>query len=153
MLEVRIVIWFLYTRGMVISYLYTRRIISLVSSWRVKMEAFGEQRVFCNEKHRNNCLNVFYSGHFSSILLKEETDFINPQLLWNHIKSEIFVKWCIDLVYCTSLICLWNIFFHIKRQFLWKYPNPETVIVLCFNAFAHAQSTYFPIEDRRHGTL
>ena len=33
-----------------------------------------------------------------------------------------------------------------KRQFLWKYPNPETVIAPCFNAFAHAQSTYFPID-------
>ena len=37
-------------------------------------------------------------------------------------------------MYCTSLICLWNIFFsHRKRQLLWKYPNPETVIVPCIN--------------------
>ena len=48
---------------------------------------------------------------YSSILLKEETDFIEPQLLWNHTKSEIFVIWRIGKVYCTSLICLWNIFF------------------------------------------
>ena len=34
-----------------------------------------------------------------------------------------------------------------------KISNPETVIVPCFKAFAHAQSTYFPIEDRRHCTL
>ena len=39
---------------------------------------------------------------------------------------------------------------HRKRQFLWKYPNPETVVVVCFNAFVHAKSTYFPIEDGRH---
>ena len=36
-----------------------------------------------------------------------------------------------------------------KRQFLWTYPHPETVVVPCFNAFAHAQSTY----DRRHCAL
>ena len=42
---------------------------------------------------------------------------------------------------------------HRKRQFLWKYTHPEAVIVPCFNAFAHAQSTYFPIEERRHCTL
>ena len=40
-----------------------------------------------------------------------------------------------------------------KRQFLWKYLNHEIVIVSCFNAFAHAQSTYFPIEGRRYCTL
>ena len=34
--------------------------------------------------------------------LKEETDFIEPQLLWNHTKSEIFVIWRIGIVYCTS---------------------------------------------------
>ena len=45
-----------------------------------------------------------------SIILKEGTDFIEPQLLWNHTKSEILVIGCIGIVYCTSLICLWNIF-------------------------------------------
>ena len=45
------------------------------------------------------------------------------------------------------------VFSNRKRQFLWRYPNPEIVIVPCFNAFAHAQSTYFPIEDRRHCTF
>ena len=37
-----------------------------------------------------------------SILLKEETDFIEPQLLWNHTKSEIFFIWRIGIVYCSS---------------------------------------------------
>ena len=36
-------------------------------------------------------------------------------------------------------LSLKHFFCHRKRQFLWKYPNPETVIVPCFNAFAHAQ--------------
>ena len=30
-------------------------------------------------------------------------------------------------------LSLKHFFPHRKRQFLWKYPNPETVIVLCFN--------------------
>ena len=34
-------------------------------------------------------------------VLKEETDFIEPQLLWNHTKSEIFFIWRIGIVYCT----------------------------------------------------
>ena len=45
------------------------------------------------------------------------------------------------------------LYFLRKRQLWWKYPNPEKVIVPCSNAFAHAQSTYFPIKDRRHYTL
>ena len=43
-----------------------------------------------------------YFASFESILLKEETDFIEPQLLWNHAKSEIFVIWRICIVYCSS---------------------------------------------------
>ena len=39
---------------------------------------------------------------YTSILRKEETDFIKPQLFWNHTKSEIFVIWRIGIVYCTS---------------------------------------------------
>ena len=39
---------------------------------------------------------------FLKWLLKEETDFIEPQLLWNHTKSEIFVIWRIGIVYCIS---------------------------------------------------
>ena len=31
-------------------------------------------------------------------------------------------------------LSLKHFFPHRKRQFLWKYPNPETVIVPCFNA-------------------
>ena len=45
-------------------------------------------------------LNLSKSS-YTSILLKEETDFIEPQLLWNHTKSEIFVIWRIGIVYCT----------------------------------------------------
>ena len=52
-----------------------------------------------------------------SILLKEETDFIEPQLLWNHTKSELFVIWRIVIVCCTFLICLWTFFSNRKRQF------------------------------------
>ena len=37
-----------------------------------------------------------------SILLKKEIDFIEPQLLWNHTKLEIFFIWRIGIVYCTS---------------------------------------------------
>ena len=47
-------------------------------------------------------LYVFVYKTMPSILLKEETDFIEPQLLWNHTKSEIFVIWRIGIVYCTS---------------------------------------------------
>ena len=80
-----------------------------------------------------------------SILLKGETDFIEPQLLWNHTKSERFLIWRIGIVYYLNL-SLKHFFPHRKRQFF-----PETVIVPRFNAFAHAQSTYFPIEDIRRG--
>ena len=87
---------------------------------------------------------IFQSYGDVSIILKEETNFIEPQLLWNHTKSEIFVIWRKIIVYCTSYICLWNIsFLNRKRQFLWKYQNPETDIAPSFNAFAHAQSMYF----------
>ena len=41
-------------------------------------------------------------GLLDSILIKEETDFIEPQLLRNHTKSEIFVIRHIGIVYCTS---------------------------------------------------
>ena len=44
-----------------------------------------------------------------------------------------------SLLYFLNL-SLKHFFSHRKRQFLWKYPNPETVIVSCFNAFALAQS-------------
>ena len=39
--------------------------------------------------------------HVISIILKEETDFIEPQLLRNHTRSEIFVIWLIGILYCT----------------------------------------------------
>ena len=72
-----------------------------------------------------------------------------PQLLWYHTKSEMFVIWRIGIVLYFRNLSLKHFFPHRKRQILWKYPNPETVIVPCFNAFAHAKSTFFPIEDRR----
>ena len=34
--------------------------------------------------------NFLKKSHIKSIILKEETDFIEPQLLRNHTKSEIF---------------------------------------------------------------
>ena len=88
----------------------------------------------------------------TSILLKEETDFIEPQLLWNHTKSDIFVIWSIGIMYCTSSICLWNIFSNRKRQFLWKYQNPETVIVPCFNLLRmpNRRTSQSKIEDIVH---
>ena len=45
-----------------------------------------------------------------------------------------------------------NIFFHRKRQFLWKYPNPETVIVLCFNLsrMPNQRTSQSKIEDIVH---
>ena len=36
-------------------------------------------------------IKAIAEGIEASILLKEETDFIEPQLLCNHTKSEIFV--------------------------------------------------------------
>ena len=40
---------------------------------------------------RTITLDITRCNHYAllSILLKEETDFIEPQLLWNHTKSEI----------------------------------------------------------------
>ena len=52
-----------------------------------------------NQEFRND---KYISLMHLSILLKEENDFIEPQLLWNHTKSEIFVIWRIGIVYCTS---------------------------------------------------
>ena len=40
---------------------------------------------------------------------------------------------CYMMYRYSVLYCLWNIFYHGKRQFLWTYRNPETVIVPCFN--------------------
>lgn len=52
---------------------------------------------------KRNCI-----GKDISILLKAETDFIEPRLIWNHTKPEIFFIWHINLVICTSLISLRN---------------------------------------------
>ena len=60
--------------------------------------------------------------------------------------GNIYMTYGYSLLYFLNL-SVKHLFFHKKRQFLWKYPNPETVTVPCFNVFAHAQSTYFPIED------
>ena len=61
-----------------------------------------------------------------------------------------FMTYSYSVLYFLNL-SLKHFFSHRKRNFLWniqiRRPFP------CFNAFAHAQSTYFPIEDRRYCTL
>ena len=49
-------------------------------------------------------VDLFINSHIvnNTLLLKQETDLIEPQLLWNHTKSEIFFIWRIGIVYCTS---------------------------------------------------
>ena len=90
----------------------------------------------------------------ASILLKEKTDFTELQLLRNHIKSEIFV---IYMTFGYSVLYFLNLslkHFPPKKTAIYvKISKSEVVVVPCLNAFAHAQSTYFPIEDRRHCTL
>ena len=45
-----------------------------------------------------------------------------------------------------------HLFSHRKRHFLWKYPNPETVIVPCFNVsrMPNRRSSQSRIEDIVH---
>ena len=63
---------------------------------------FDRHRIY-NILHMScNILKMHIRSFRKSILLKEETDFIEPQLLWNHTKSEICVIWRIAIVYCTS---------------------------------------------------
>ena len=94
----------------------------------------------------------------SSILLKEETDFIEPQILWNHTKSEIFVIHVWRIGY--SVLYFLNLF--LKHFFSTENGNfCENIQIrrrLSFRVLMRsrnrvAQSTYIPIEDRRHCTL
>ena len=52
-------------------------------------------------------------------------------------------------------LSLKHFFSHRKRQFLWKYPNPKTVIVPCFNVsrMPNRRTSQSRIEDIVHCSL
>ena len=83
----------------------------------------------------------------------EETGFIEPQLLKIYKVGDIcYMTYRYSVLYSLKL-SLKHVFSPQKTAIFVKISNPETGIVPCFNAFAHAQSTYVPIKDRRHCTL
>ena len=97
------------------------------------------------------------------ILLKEDTDFIEPQLLWNHIKLEIFVLWRIGIgvLYCLPKFSLKHLFPQRIRQKLrgrpfdsagiWQFMSSQNIYFKSFRAtiliFIQLQNRHFLFKD------
>ena len=98
---------------------------------------FGGYRLFTDNRRQTKS-DYIYILSFYTTKGRDRFHWAATPLKPYKVGNICYMTYRYSVLYFLNL-SLKHFFCHRKRQFLWKYPNPETVIVPCFNAFAHAQ--------------